>query len=120
MDECLSETIASFNSPKTPRNENEAEVYPGSNTHEDGEPEIAVSKSKVMTTIHVHDIDGITITEMGYQGDDEEMESENVTGKLFHIYEWHLNNCKGQDNHVEDINVDTIFEHGAFKSTTKS
>ena len=102
MDECLSETIASFNSIKTPRNENEAEVYPGSNTHEDGEPEISVSKagqvhaskSRVMTTIHVYDIDGITITETGYQGDDEEMESENVTGKLFHMYEWHLNNCK--------------------------
>ena len=91
MDKCLSETIASFNLTKTPQNENEAKVNTGTNIQEDGDPEIAVSKAgqphvsknKIMTTIHVHDIDGIAISEMGYQADDEEMDSVNGTGKLF-------------------------------------
>ncbi len=92
MDNCLSEAIASFDSHKTLRNENEDEGNTGRNNTEDGEVDIAiskageksdVSKSKVMTTLYVHEIDGFAIAEMGYQGDDEAMESESITGKIF-------------------------------------
>jgi len=93
LDACLSETIDSFNLPKTPQNETEVDAG-DNNIHEDVEPETAKSKtaksktgkvdvpeSKIWTTVYVHDIDGISITEMGYQGDDE----ENGTGKKTYL-----------------------------------